>query len=96
MSRPSPSGCHPNEKQSSSADRPPVPGEPTALRFTLQGKGSTTAGWALAQWAVARASGLQVVSVETDGRRWERAHGDEGWTVAPGSAAAGTVVVRVG
>jgi hypothetical protein len=73
-----------------------VPGEPTALRFALQGKGTTTAGWALAQWAVARASALQVVSVETDGRRWQRSHGDEGWTVARGSAPAGTVVVRVG
>jgi hypothetical protein len=72
-----------------------VPGEPTAVRFALRGKGTTTAGWALAEWAVARAGGLQVVSVETDGRRWERSRGDEGWTVTRGSAPAGTVVVRV-
>jgi hypothetical protein len=73
-----------------------VPGESTAVRFALPGKGGTTAGWALAQWAVARAAGLQIVSVETDGRRWERSRADEGWTVTAGSAPAGTVVVRVG
>jgi hypothetical protein len=73
----------------------PVPGEPAALRFDLRGKGTTRAGWALAQWAVARAAGLQVVSVETDGRRWERSRGDAGWTATRGSAPAGTVVVRV-
>jgi hypothetical protein len=73
----------------------PVPGEPAALRFDLRGKGTTRAGWALAQWAVARAAGLQVVSVETDGRRWERSRGDAGWTVTRGSAPAGSVVVRV-
>jgi hypothetical protein len=72
-----------------------VPGEPTAVRFSLQGKGTTAAGWALAQWAVARAAGLQVVSVETDGQRWERSRSDQGWTVTGGSAPAGTVVVRV-
>jgi hypothetical protein len=73
-----------------------VPGEPTAVRFALHGKGATTTGWALAQWAVARAGALQVVSVETDGRRWDRSHADQGWTVTSGSAPAGTVVVRVG
>jgi hypothetical protein len=73
-----------------------VPGEATAVRFALPGKGATTAGWALAQWAVARAGALQVASVETDGRRWERSRADEGWTAAAGSAPAGTVVVRVG
>ena len=73
-----------------------VPGEPTAVRFVLPGKGAKTAGWALAHWAVARAGGLQVVSVETDGRRWERSRADKGWTVAAGGAPAGSVVVRVG
>jgi hypothetical protein len=72
-----------------------TPGEATAVRFVLTGKGTTTAGWALAEWAVARAGALQVVSVETDGRRWERLRGDRGWTVTRGSAPAGTVVVRV-
>ena len=72
-----------------------VPGDPTAVRFTLPAKGARTAGWALAQWAVARAGGLAVVSVETDGRRWERSRTDQGWTVTPGTAPAGTVVVDV-
>jgi hypothetical protein len=73
-----------------------VAGEPKAVRFTLPAKGGTTAGWALAHWAVARAGTLQVVSVETGGRRWERSRADEGWTTTAGSAPAGTVVVRVG
>jgi hypothetical protein len=73
-----------------------VAGEPKAVRFTLAGKGATTAGWALAQWAVARAGALQVVSVETGGQRWDRSRADEGWTATAGSAPAGTVVVRVG
>jgi hypothetical protein len=72
-----------------------VPGDPSAVRFTLPAKGARTAGWALAQWAVARAGGLSVVSVETDGRRWERSRTDQGWTVTPGTAPAGTVVVHV-
>ena len=72
-----------------------VPGQPTAVRFDLSGKGATNAGWALAEWAVARAAALQIVSVETDGRRWERSRADGGWTVTRGSAPAGTVVVRV-
>src|SRR3954451_25107304 len=73
-----------------------VAGEPKAVRFTLPAKGGTTAGWALAHWAVARAGALQVVSVETGGRRWDRSRADEGWTATAGSAPAGTVVVRVG
>jgi hypothetical protein len=72
-----------------------VHGDPSAVRFTLPAKGARTAGWALAQWAVARAGGLSVVSVETDGRRWERSRTDQGWTVTPGTAPAGTVVVHV-
>src|SRR3954447_21937979 len=72
-----------------------VPGDPSAVRFTLPAKGARTAGWALAQWAVARAGGLSVVGVETDGRRWERSRTDQGWTVTPGTAPAGSVVVHV-
>jgi hypothetical protein len=73
-----------------------VPGEPTAVRFDLPGKDTRTAAWALAHWAVARAAALQLVSVETDGRRWERSRADGAWAVTGGSAPAGTVVVRVG
>jgi hypothetical protein len=72
-----------------------VPGDPRVVRFDLSGKGARTTGWALAQWAVARAAALQLVSVETDGRRWERSRADGSWTITGGSAPAGTVVVRV-
>ncbi len=72
-----------------------VAGEPTALRFTLRGKAATGAAWSLAHWAVARAQGLDVVSVETDGRRWTRSGADSAWTSTSGAAPAGTVVVRV-
>ena len=73
-----------------------VAGDPAAVRFVLQGKAARTTAWSLAQWAVARAGGLDVVSVETDGRRWTRAGDDEdAWTAVTGGAPAGTVVVRV-
>jgi hypothetical protein len=73
----------------------PVAGEPGAVRFTLRGKGTTATGWSLAQWAVARAKALDVVSVETDGRRWTRNGADSAWTSTAGAAPAGTVIVRV-
>jgi len=72
-----------------------VTGEPTAVRFTLRGKGTTATAWSLAQWAVSRAKALDVVSVETDGQRWTRAGADSAWTRTDGAAPAGTVVVRV-
>jgi len=71
----------------------------TALRFVLTGTQSGTEsarlGWALAQWAVARADGLQVVAVETDGRQWRRDASRDGWTTADSAPGAGIVVVRV-
>jgi hypothetical protein len=72
-----------------------VAGEPTALRFTLRGKGAKGTAWSLAHWAVSRAKALDVVSVETDGRRWTRDGANSAWTSTPGTAPAGTVVVRV-
>jgi hypothetical protein len=70
----------------------------TAVRFSLGGADASRLGWSLAQWAVARASALQVVSVETDGQRWNRAGGGR-WRPLPGDTAAtvpaGTVVVTV-
>jgi hypothetical protein len=70
------------------------PGSPAAVRFLLKGRTATTDGWALAEWAVARAEALDVVSVETDGKRWERDRPDRPWTSVPGAASAGVVVVR--
>ena len=51
-------------------------------------------GWSVAQWAVARAKGLDVISVSTDGRQWRRGLPKEGWATGGGTPA-GTVVVRV-
>jgi hypothetical protein len=70
------------------------PGSPAAVRFLLPGRTATTDAWALAQWAVARAQALDVVSVETDGKRWERDRPDRTWSAATGAASAGVVVVR--
>jgi hypothetical protein len=70
------------------------PGSPAAVRFLLTGTNPSIDAWALAQWAVARADALDVVSVETDGRRWERDRPDRTWTSVPGAASAGVVVVR--
>lgn len=72
----------------------PEPGSAAAVRFLLVGRSSTTDGWALAQWAVARAQALDVVSVETGGKRWDRDRPDRTWTTVPGAASAGVVVVR--
>src|SRR5690349_7364179 len=72
-----------------------VPGAPRQVRFTLGGKTATADGWALAQWAVARAGGLGVVAVETAGKRWDRTRPDRTWTPGGGTPA-GTVVVTVG
>ena len=72
-----------------------VKGAAGTVRFTLTGKGNKTTAWALAAWAVARAKGLDVVSVETDGRRWVRDGADSAWMTTTGAAPAGTVVVRV-
>jgi hypothetical protein len=71
-----------------------VAGVPAAVRFTLSGTTATRDAWALAQWAVARAGGLDVISVETAGRRWDRDRPDLTWTAASGAAPAGVVVVR--
>lgn len=49
-------------------------------------------GWALAQYAVANASHLQITSVQFDGRRWTVADSPDGWVEDP-SAAADTVII---
>jgi len=67
----------------------------TSARFVLAGRDGTRLGWALAQWAVARAEALRVVAVEVDGQRWLRSAPENGWTALEGGPPAGTVVVRV-
>jgi hypothetical protein len=64
------------------------------VRFDLQGGESARKGWALAQWAVASAEGLDVVAVETDGKRWERGP-DGAWVASDAAPDAGTVYVTV-
>jgi hypothetical protein len=67
----------------------------TAIRFAATSHDATRMGWALAQWAVARAQDLDVVAVEVAGRHWQRDHGTDGWTASPQTPDDGSVIVRV-
>jgi hypothetical protein len=67
----------------------------SAVRFAMNGKGSTQAAWALAEWAVASADTLDVVAVEVDGRRWRRDDSTAGWTSLPNGQPPGAVTVHV-
>ena len=69
--------------------------EGSAVRFTFGSTPTSTSAWAVAQWAVARADGLKITSVETAGERWDRGRTDRGWTRVSGAAPAGTVVVHL-
>jgi hypothetical protein len=66
-----------------------------SLRFTLPAAAGDRLAWSFAQWAVARADGLDVVAVDVADRQWSRDDSTEGWTAAPSRQPAGTVVVRV-
>ncbi|MGL4178461.1 MAG: hypothetical protein ACRCSN_20585 [Dermatophilaceae bacterium] len=86
-------------------DDPASPGDPEALvalldkDFGLDGEvsenrvsvptDSAEAAWAVASWAVARASETGAVRVVTDGREWRRGKGDDAlrWHPADGSSA---------
>jgi hypothetical protein len=71
-------------------------GDGTAVRFRIRGSEPRRKGWSLAQWAVARADGLNIVEVTTDGRRWQRARPGARWERGSGAPVpAGTVLVRV-
>ncbi|MEJ5944933.1 hypothetical protein WDZ17_06445 [Pseudokineococcus basanitobsidens] len=66
----------------------------TVLERTYgDGEDATRAGWALAQWAVARAVGTDVVEVATDGRRWSR--GESAWVEDASAPGAGGVRITV-
>ena len=67
----------------------------TAVRFALAGREGSRLAWSLASWAVARADGLAVTSVQVDGRQWRRDRSDEGWTALTDGPPTGTVVVHV-
>jgi len=56
---------------------------------------TTRSGWNLAQWAVARAAGLNIVRVQLGDQQWDRSASPEGWTTASDPLPNGTVVIEV-
>ena len=66
-----------------------------SLRFTLPVAAGDRLSWSFAQWAVARADGLDVIAVDVADQQWRRDDSTEGWTTSPRRLPAGTVVVRV-
>ena len=48
---------------------------------------ATAAGWSFANWSVAQAEGLGVISVTYDGKTWSAAQGSSGWQPVAGGAA---------
>jgi hypothetical protein len=67
----------------------------TTIRFRVPASTGNRRVWALAEWAVARASDLDIVEVRVAGRVWDRAKSTDGWTKTAGKPAIG-VVIRVG
>lgn len=67
----------------------PLGGTVDGTRLTLDA--ADTTGWAVAQWAVANASALQITSVAFSGLEWVRADG--GWSST--TTEAGTVSITV-
>jgi hypothetical protein len=70
---------------------------PTSLRFGVGSSPGDRDAWALAHWAVARASGLDVVKVQVSDQVWDRDHSTDGWTKAKKTAPLpnGQVIVSV-
>ncbi|MEW1953839.1 hypothetical protein [Terrabacter sp. NPDC080008] len=54
---------------------------------------STTAAWAVAQWAVARADAYGATKVTVGDRAWDRSSGDQGWSSGSDGT---TVTIRLG
>jgi len=81
------------------ADASATPAVGTRVQFITRGTDSTRAAWALAQWAVAQAANLTVVTVSVDGKQWRRADVDAGWQPSTGvadvTAGSATVIVEV-
>ena len=66
-----------------------------SVRFDTGASSGNRSAWALGQWAVARAGGLNVTAVQVGDRRWARARSTDGWTAAGSALPAGVVVVQV-
>jgi hypothetical protein len=65
------------------------------LRFTVSSGEDNRYAWSLAHWAVARANGLQITSVQVGDRQWHRDDSTSGWTESPDPLPAGAVAIRV-
>lgn len=71
----------------------PVGDSGNSLRFATEGH-DPRLGWSLAQWGVARAWGLDIVAVETDGQRWDRGRPGGGWAKSSGELPDGSTLGR--
>jgi hypothetical protein len=56
---------------------------------------STSVGWSYANWSVAQAESLGVISVTYDGKTWNAAQGKAGWQTAAGAADPGQVRIAM-
>jgi hypothetical protein len=72
-----------------------VAGKGTAFDIPVPGA-ATGAGWSYANWSVAQAETLGVISVTYDGKTWSAAQGSSGWqTVADAAANTGEVQIAM-
>lgn len=74
----------------------PAGGDGTTLRFGAADSEPRRMAWSVAQWAVARADGLDITAVQVDGKQWRRNRSTDGWSALPNGPAAGEVLVTVG
>lgn len=84
---------------SASGSAPQLPADAGATALVIDTGGDETLGWALANWAVARAADDGVVQVSYQGRVWDRSlRGEESerWGEADGGAADRVVVLVSG
>ena len=73
----------------------PAGADGKSLKFSVSGGENNRYGWSLAQWAVARANSLHIVTVSVGDKRWTRADSTDGWKASDEPLPAGTVVVEV-
>jgi hypothetical protein len=82
-----------------SSAAPEVPEDAGATALVIDPHGDSTLGWALANWAVARAADDGVVQVSYAGRSWQRASHDQqagSWPSAEGGDQDRVVVLVAG
>jgi hypothetical protein len=65
------------------------------LKFTLAGREGLRLSWSLAHWAVSRANALNIVSVRTADRGWQRSDPNKGWTTDQNGPGSGVVLITV-